>query len=126
MSNDEDLLDYLSGGALDPEFSYRSMKRSLSTDWRKDKPSMSDVSTQYDEYLEFTKSDNYRLISIARNLISDRYDTDANHLTKVLKDKYNFTSKDCESTLRTLANSKDITVRKEWFNGGIKIRKNKN
>lgn len=120
-----DLLDYLSGGSLDPDYQYRSMKRTLQSDWRREKPKMQDINYQAKEYREFTKTDSYRLTNIARNLISDKYETSSDHLTDVLKNQYNFTTNEVNETLKNLANCKDVNMRKELFKDSVKIVKSK-
>lgn len=126
--DNEDLIDFLSGGSLDPDFSIRSKQRELNSDWRKEKPRTVDVISEYREYKNFEQTPLNKYVKIGTELLSSKVDTDAKDLQNALKHSYGLSdSLSSEVVKNMINNNKNVESRTKSFDDGrVKLRRKSN
>ena len=70
-----------------------------------------DVNAEYKEFKQYEKSDVYRNVQRATQLLSKDFDITSSHLKSTLQRNYGLSDSEYNNMLEHLANSKDVDVR---------------
>ncbi len=124
MNDTSDFVDWLVDGQFDPEYEYKSKRRELDKlDHRVNKVKSVDVNAEYKEFKQYEKSDVYRNVQRATQLLSKDFDITSSHLKSTLQRNYGLSDSEYNNMLEHLANSKDVDVRIGTFDRVLKLRR---
>lgn len=124
MNDSSDFADWLAGGQFDPEYEYNSKCRELDKlDYRVNKVKTVDVNAEYKEFKEYEKSDVYRNVQRATQLLSKDFDITSDHLKSTMRRNFGLSDSEYNNTLEHLANSKDVDVRAGTFDRVVRLRR---
>lgn len=124
MNDISEFADWIAGGQFDPEYEYNSKRRELDKlGHRVNKVKTVDVNAEYKVFKEYEKSDVYRNVQRATQLLSREFDITNDQLKSVMKRNYSLRDGEYHSLLEHLSNSKDVNVRIGTFDRVVKLRR---
>ncbi len=123
MSMPDDLIDFLCGGELDPQYPFRQKQRELENDFRKSKARTIDINAQYSEFKAFASTPEFKHTQIATELLSRDFDVTDTQLKSTLQSNYGLSDGECNQVLKNLANSRNVEFNVNSYTKAVKLRR---
>ncbi len=123
MTIPDDLLDFLCGGELDPEYPIRQKQRELANDFRKNKVRTLDINSEYNEFRAFASSPEFKHTQIATELLSRDFDVTDTQLKSTLQSNHGLSDGECNQVFKNLANSKMVNCDINSYTKEVRLRR---
>jgi hypothetical protein len=119
---DEGFVDWICN-RNEEDYEYNMKRKEIDNkDFRIDKVKTLDINSEYDEFKKFEKSDSYKNVIRATNLLSDKGSVTNEQLKSAMQRNYDLSALEYGKVLEQLANSKNVGVRMGTFDKKIKLR----
>ena len=107
---------------FNPDYEFTA-KEINTRDFLKERPSMIDINSRYNEFKSFEKSDVYRNTQIATNLLSPKFSISSEQFASTLQTKHGLSREDCQEVLRNMANSRLVDIHTNPYTNEVGLRK---
>src|SRR5574341_859476 len=105
--------------STDDDYTERKISSTLQRDTRINKIRFSEPDKQFQEYIDWTKSDTYKNVNRAKYLLSDKWETNNEDLKSAMQKHYSLSNQEYDQVLQSLANDRSVNVRRNNYNKKI-------